>query len=82
MGTYPAWRFFYWETNTPNGTSIAFTAQTSMDGTTWGAAVSIGTRRPPPNVTPTWTSGPQTVDQALRADNQISPPYLKVDRRC
>jgi hypothetical protein len=78
MGQYPAWRFFYWETITPTGTSIAFTAQTSTDGTTWGAAVSIGTSAPPPTVTSTWTSGPQTVDQALRAANQVSAPYLEI----
>jgi hypothetical protein len=77
-GTYPAWEFFYWETNTPSGTSIAFTAQTSLDGVHWGAAVAIGTAAPPPTVTPTWTSGPKTVDQALRAASQASQPYLKV----
>jgi hypothetical protein len=77
-GTYPAWRFYYWESITPNGTSINFTAQTSVDGVTWGTAVPIGTSQPPPNVTSTWTSGPQTVDQALRATNQISQLYLKV----
>jgi hypothetical protein len=77
-GTYPAWRFYYWESITPNGTSITFTAQTSTDGTTWGAPVSIGTAAPPPNVTPTWTSGPLTVSQALQASNQASGLYLKV----
>jgi hypothetical protein len=77
-GTFPAWRFFYWESNTPNGTSIAFTAQTSADGVTWGAPVAIGTAAPPPNVTPTWTSGPQTVDAALKAAGQRSEMYLQV----
>jgi hypothetical protein len=77
-GTYPVWRFFYWESITPNGTSIAFTAQTSTNGTTWGAPVAIGTAAPPPNVTPTWTSGPLTVDQALKASNQASQLYLQV----
>jgi hypothetical protein len=78
MATYPAWRFFYWETNTPTGTSIAFTAQTSNDGATWGAGVPVGTAAPPPAITPTWTSGPLTVDAALRAGNQVSMPYLQV----
>jgi hypothetical protein len=78
VGTYPAWRFYYWESITPNGTSIGFTAQTSTNGTTWGALVSIGTAAPPPNVTPTWTSGPLTVDQALKASNQASGLYLKI----
>ncbi len=78
VGTYPAWRFYYWESITPNGTSIGFTAQTSTNGTTWGALVSIGTAAPPPNVTPTWTSGPLTVDQALRASNQVSGLYLNI----
>jgi hypothetical protein len=77
-GQYPAWRFFYWESNTPTGTSIAFTAQTSTDGATWGAAVAIGTAAPPPAVTPTWTSGPQTVDAALRAASQVSQTYLQI----
>ncbi|MGD0525634.1 MAG: WSC domain-containing protein [Polyangiaceae bacterium] len=78
VGTYPAWRFYYWESITPNGTSINFTAQTSIDGVNWGTAVAIGSAVPPPNVTPTWTSGPLTVDQALRASNQVSQLYLKV----
>jgi hypothetical protein len=78
MGFAPAWRFFYWETNTPNGTSIGFQAQTSPDGVTWGTAVGIGTAQPPPNVTPTWTSGLQTVDQALQANGQKSQRELKV----
>jgi hypothetical protein len=78
MGTYPTWRFFYWLTDTPTGTSIAFTAQTSIDGSTWGAPVAIGTAAPPPVVTPTWTSGPLTVDQDLRANGQASSPYLRV----
>src|SRR5271156_3999545 len=78
MGTYPTWRFFYWLTDTPAGTSIAFTAQTSIDGSSWGTPVAIGTAAPPPVVTPTWTSGPLTVDQALRANNQVSNLYLKV----
>jgi hypothetical protein len=78
MAMYPAWRFFYWETNTPTGTSIVFTAQTSSDGATWGASVPIGTAAPPPAVTPTWTSGPQTVDAALRAASQVSKPYLQI----
>ncbi len=77
-GTYPIWRFFYWMTNTPVGTSIAFTAETSNDGSTWGAPVAIGTAAPPPVVTPTWTSAPQTVDQALMAAGQQSKPYLRV----
>ena len=78
LGTDPVWEFFYWETITPNGTSIAFTAQTSNDGINWGAPVAIGTAAPPPNVTSTWTSATQTVDQYLRAAGQISQPYLQV----
>jgi hypothetical protein len=78
MGQAPAWRFFYWESDTPAGTSIAFTAQTSTDGVTWGAKVPIGTAAAPPIITPTWTSGPQTVDAALRAVGQISMPYLQI----
>jgi hypothetical protein len=77
-GTYPTWRFFYWETTTPTGTSIGFTAQTSIDGSTWGAPVAIGTAAPPPVVTPTWTSAAFTVDQALQASGQLSRPYLRV----
>lgn len=76
--TAPAWRFFYWESTTPVGTSIAFQAQTSSDGSTWGTAVSIGTALAPPVTTTTWTSGTQTVDQALRAAQQVSLTYLKI----
>jgi len=72
------WRYFYWQSNTPNGTSIAFTASTSPDGVNWGVPTAIGTAAPPPNVTATWTSGPQTVDAALRGALQASLPYLKV----
>ncbi len=70
MGESPVWRFFYWQTITPNGTSIGFTAQTSTDGMTWGPAVNIGTSAPPPNVTSTWTSAPKTVDDDLKAAGQ------------
>lgn len=77
-GTAPVWRFFYWQAATPTGTSIAFTAATSTNGTSWGAAVPIGTAAPPPLVTSTWTSGTQTVDQALRANSQVSEAYLQV----
>jgi hypothetical protein len=76
--TYPAWRFFYWQSNTPNGTSITFTAQTSQDGVTYGAPVAIGTAQPPPNVTSTWTAASTTVDQALKASGQTSQTYLRV----
>ena len=77
-GQLPVWRYFYWQSNTPNGTSIAFTASTSPDGVNWGVPTAIGTAAPPPNVTATWTSGPQTVDAALRGALQASLPYLKV----
>jgi hypothetical protein len=76
--TYPAWRNFYWTSNTPNGTSITFSVQTSADGVTWGAPVPLATAAPPPNVTPTYTSGPQTVDQVLKAALQRSLTYLRV----
>jgi hypothetical protein len=77
-GTLPVWRFFYWQTSTPTGTSITFTAATSTNGTAWGAAVPIGTAAPPPTQTTTWTSGTLTVDQALRANGQFSQTYLQV----
>ena len=47
-------------------------------GVTWGAAVPVGTAAPPPVVTPTWTEGTQTVDQALRGTGQFSLPFLRV----
>jgi hypothetical protein len=78
VGTAPVWRFLYWMSNTPTGTSISFKAQSSPDGVNWGAAVSVGTAAPPPAVTSTWTSGPVTVDQALRTGGQKSQLYLKV----
>jgi hypothetical protein len=75
---FPVWRFFSWESSTPAGTSIAFTAQTSTDGVTYGAPVPVGTAMPPPVVTPTWAQGPQTVDVALRASGQSSQTMLRV----
>jgi hypothetical protein len=77
-GFAPTWRFFYWEATTPTGTSIAFQAQTSADGVSWGPSVAIGTAQPPPTVTPTWTSASQTVDQALRAAGQLSQQQLMI----
>jgi hypothetical protein len=76
--TYPVWRFFYWKAATPTGTSINFTAETSSDGHSWGAAVPIGTVSPPPLVTTVWTSGPITVDDALKASGQTSLTQLLV----
>ncbi len=77
-GTYPSWEFLYWESVTPTGTSIVFTAETSTDGVHWGAAVNVGTSAPPPTATTTWTSGSQTVNQALVANGQTSQVYLQV----
>ena len=77
-GLRPVWRFLYWQTVTPTGTSIAFTAQTSTDGINFGAAVAVGTSAPPPTVTSTFTSGSLTVDQALVAAGQASQPILQV----
>jgi hypothetical protein len=77
-GSSPVWRYYYWQSNTPTGTSISFTARTSIDGITWGSPVSIGTAAPPPTTTTTWTAGSQTVDQALRAAGQQSRAYLQV----
>jgi hypothetical protein len=76
-GTSPVWRFFYWQTKTPTGTSIVFQAETSADGVNWGTPVGIGTATSPV-VTATWTSAAQTVDQALRAGGQKSQKDLKV----
>jgi hypothetical protein len=70
------WRYFYWQTNTPTGTQIQFTAQTAPTGPPWGAAVSIGTAQPPPTAM-TGTST-QTVDALLRAANQVSQNELLV----
>jgi hypothetical protein len=78
LGTTPVWRFFYWQSVTPTGSSIVFTAATSTNGTTWGASVPIGTAAAPPIATTTWTSGSLTVDQALRAGGQTSQAYLQV----
>lgn len=74
-GQSPVWRFFYWQANVPSGTSIGFTAATSPDGTTYGGAVAVGTAT---TTTSTWTSGSQTVDDALRANGQISQKTLLV----
>jgi hypothetical protein len=75
---YPVWRFFSWQSVTPAGTTITFSAQTSTDGVTYGSAVPVGTAAPPPVSTTTWTQGSMTVDQALRTTGQISQTYLQV----
>jgi len=72
------WRFFDWQSITPTGTSITFTAATKNIGGTYGAEVNVGYSAPPPTQTATWTSGPQTVDEALKADGQESLPVLRV----
>lgn len=74
-GKAPVWRFFYWQTTIPSGTSIAFTARTSANGSSWGSPVSVGTSTA---TTSTWTSTSQTVDDQLRAAGQISQAQLKV----
>ena len=76
--TFPSWGAFSWQGTTPVGTSIVFTAQTSSDGVTYGAAVPAGTAAAPPVVTTTWTMAMQSVDQALRTSGQISQVNLRV----
>lgn len=78
VGSRVKWRFFDWQSITPTGTSISFTAATKNVGGTYGADVSVGYSSPPPQQTATWTSGPQTVDEALKASGQQSLPVLRV----
>lgn len=79
-GTKPVWQFFRWQSIVPAGTSIDFKAQTAAalpDGTTapWGAMVPVGTA----NATTTgWASGPNTVDQALKAVGESSQERLRI----
>jgi hypothetical protein len=79
FGQRPLWRFFDWQSNTPAGTSIVFTAATRETASDpYGTEVGAGTAAPYPVVTPTWTSGSSTVDEALRASGQLSKPLLRV----
>lgn len=75
----PVWRWFDWQAQTPNGTSITFKAATKqLVNDPYGPDVSIGAMVPPPNQTATWVSGPKTVDDALVASNQVSKNILRV----
>ena len=89
-GTKPVWRFFDWETITPNSNSkIEFYAQTSATGTDFATlpnyptvvaaagVVKIGTASGAPNVT--WIGA--DVGAALAAVNLKSQQYLKVTIR-
>jgi hypothetical protein len=78
VGTRVAWRFFDWQSITPVGTSIDFTARTAEPAQAFLAPVPVGKAIAPPVTTPTWTSGPQTVDAVLKANGQISRPVLEV----
>jgi hypothetical protein len=79
LGYAPQWNTLRWNTWTPSGTSIVFTAQTSPDGTTWGAPVLVGTAAPPPSDGPSgWTQSAQWVDTDLAASGQKSQLFLKV----
>ena len=78
-GQGPVWRFFDYQATLPAGTSIKFTAKTAdtlagLDTAT--TTVTIVTAMPPS--TTTWTSGPNTVDELLRAAGQTSRRFLRV----
>ncbi|MFO0665944.1 MAG: dickkopf-related protein [Polyangiaceae bacterium] len=71
------WALFQWKTQIPAGTSIAFEAQTRATPVgAWGALVGVGTST---SSAVNWTSGPQTVAQALAASGQSTElPYLRI----
>ena len=77
-GTRAVWRFFSWQSHTPCDSRIVFTAQTGNDAGSLDAPVPIGTAAAPPTQTLTWTHAAQTVDAALRANGQLSKPFLRV----
>lgn len=71
------WALFQWKTIIPAGTSIAFQAQTKATAAAaYGPLVNIGTSVADATA---WTSGPQTVAQALAAAGQSTQrPFLRV----
>lgn len=82
IGSSPVWRFFDWQAHLPADTSIVFSAVTADAQAGLAAAapsVGIGTATAPS--TTGWTSGPATVDQALRTSGQRSRAWLRVTMR-
>jgi hypothetical protein len=61
------------------GTSIKFTAQTSLTqaGLDTATVVTVTTAVPPS--TTGWTSGPSTLEDLFRAVGETSRPYLRVN---
>lgn len=78
-GTNVVWQTFEWQASIPNATStISFTAQTASGSGSFGTAVAIGTASSTVTA-PSWATGPQTVDAALRAASQRSLARLRVN---
>lgn len=78
-GSAVVWQTFEWQASIPNASStISFTAQTATSSGAFGAAVPIGTASTTVTA-PSWATGPQTVDTALRAASQRSLARLRVN---
>lgn len=72
------WRFFEWQATIPAGTSITFSAQTSatqagLDTATPVVAIATATTS-----AATWTSGPNTVGDLLKAAGVQKQKWLRV----
>ncbi|HMJ10440.1 MAG TPA: hypothetical protein VK524_03485 [Polyangiaceae bacterium] len=79
-GRFILWRFFEWQSTTPTGTSISFHAASADTLASLPAAtlVGVGTAQPPPVTTPTWASGPRTIDEELGLAGEKSRKYLRI----
>lgn len=79
LGTRIIWQVFQWQSTTPAGSSISFSAQTGPNAGALGAAVPIGTA-PPSGGPGAWVSTPTSVDQTLKtaAPPQYSQSLLRV----
>ncbi len=80
VGTRPRWQLFRWQGTIPSGTTVSFFAQTASrlpDGgtTAWSAAVPVGVADA---TTSGWTSGPQTVETALKAAGIVPGDRLRI----
>ncbi len=76
-GTKVVWKLFQWQSSTPGGSTVSFSAQTGADAASLGASVSIGSA-PPSSGAGTWVSSPGTVEAALNAAGQSSKSLLRV----
>ncbi len=71
------WQLFQWQSDTPSGATISYSAQTGTSTTTLGAPVAIGAA-PPSAGAGSWVSSPTSVDSVLTAAGQSSQSVLRV----